>query len=264
MDSQDLEKLSKDSGLTERELQEFYNRRKSIIWVIRLKYKVRGVESVTFGTGFSVSSDGLIFTSAHFFPKTSYTIDVRRLEEVGSHSANVVYEKPKWDITLLQVIDVNDCQYATLTDNDSLSVAQTLLHIGNPDNFVGSFLVGKVAFGCVDDIEIPIGSVTCRTYAPTAMETPPKFRIMGDVWNEHVLGNSSVGKSFEKNLHPCTPIIQMYGLICGEGSSGGPVFNVKGEVVGMVSGSASGYEYAIHVAMLREILKLFKEQNPGN
>ncbi|XP_009608604.1 uncharacterized protein [Nicotiana tomentosiformis] len=124
--------------------------------------------------------------------------------------------------------------------------------------------MGKVAFGCVDDIEIPIGSVTCRTYTSTAMETPPKFRIMGDVWNVHVLGNSSVGKSFEKNLHPCTPIIQMYGLICGEGSSGGPVFNVKGEVVGMVSGSASGYEYAIHVATLREILRLFKEQNPGN
>lgn len=66
---------------------------------------------------------------------------------------------------------MNDCQYVGLNNSDSLSVGQPLLHIGNPKNFVGSFLTGKVAFECKGNIEIPTTNLTYKDYTPTAFET---------------------------------------------------------------------------------------------
>ncbi|KAH0718290.1 hypothetical protein KY285_014321 [Solanum tuberosum] len=162
--------------------------------------------------------------------------------------------------TAFSVIDMNDCQYVGLNNSDSLSVGQTLLHIGHPNNFVGSFLTGKIAFECEGNIEIPTTNLTCKSYTPTALETTPEYRIMGDIWNRHVFVDPR-SFTYEKNLHPFVPVIQMYGFVCGEGCSGGPVFNFRGEVVGMVAMSANGYEIAIHVAILRETVRLFKEQH---
>lgn len=54
---------------------------------------------------------------------------------------------------------------------------------------------------------------------------------MGDIWNRHVFVDPQ-SFTYEKNLHPFVPTKQMCGFICGEGCSGGPVFNVRGEVVG--------------------------------
>lgn len=249
-----------DTTLSVLEMQQLYNRSKPVIWVVRIKHMVEEELVETFGTAFSVSRDGLLLTTAHFFPKTLYGLDVRRLDEPNFQSANVVYEKPKWDVLLLQVIDMNDCQYVGLNNSDSLSVGQTLLHIGHPNNFVGSFLTGKIAFECKGNIEIPTTNLTCKSYTPTALETTPEYRIMGDIWNRHVFVDPR-SFTYEKNLHPFVPVIQMYGFICGEGCSGGPVFNFRGEVVGMVAMSANGYEIAIHVAILRETVRLFKEQH---
>ncbi|XP_059294634.1 uncharacterized protein LOC132047633 [Lycium ferocissimum] len=220
----DLEKVSKvsdDCTLTILELRESYNNWKSVVWVVRILHEAQGDILLTTGTAFCVSSDGLILTSAHLFPKTSYVLDVRRLDEANFRRANVVFEKPKWDVILLQVLDVNGCQYATLTNDGSLSVGQSLLHIGNPYQFVGSFLMGKVAFECIDHVEVPIFGATCKTYVSTALSTTPGHRIMGHVWNKDIFRHSSFG-TYAKNLHPLVPIIQMYSLICGEGCSGGP------------------------------------------
>lgn len=241
-------------------MQQLYNRFKPVLWVVRIKYIAEERHMETFGTAFSVSSNGLLLTTAHFFPKNFYELDVRRLDEPNFQSATVAYEKPKWDVLLLQVIDMNDCPYVGLNNNDSLSVGQTLLHIGHPNNFVGSFLTGKIAFECKGNIEIPMTNLTCKSYTPSALETTPEYRIMGDIWNMHVFVDPR-SFTYEKNLHPFVPVIQMCGFICGEGCSGGPVFNVRGEVVGMVAMSANGYEIAIHVAILRETLRLFKEQH---
>lgn len=131
-----------DTTLSVLEMQQLYNRSKPVVWVVRIKHMVEEELVETFGTAFSVSRDGLLLTTAHFFPKTLYGLDVRRLDEPNFQSANVVYEKPKWEVLLLQAIDMNDCQYVGLNNSDSLSVGQTLLHIGHPNNFVGSFLTG--------------------------------------------------------------------------------------------------------------------------
>ncbi|XP_015064958.1 uncharacterized protein LOC107010226 isoform X2 [Solanum pennellii] len=249
-----------DTTLSVVEMQQLYNRFKPVLWVVRIKYIAENRHMETFGTAFSVSSDGLLLTTSHFFPKTFYELDVRRLDEPNFQSATVAYEKPKWDVLLLQLIDMNDCPYVGLNNNDSLSVGQILLHIGHPYNFVGSFLTGKIAFECKGNIEIPRTNLTCKSYTPSALETTPEYRIMGDIWNRHVFVDPR-SFTYEKNLHPFVPVIQMCGFICGEGCSGGPVFNVRGEVVGMVAMSANGYEIAIHVAILRETLRLFKEQH---
>lgn len=87
------------------------------------------------------------------------------------------------------------------------------MHIDNPSlvdvpKFVGSFLVGKVAFGCTDKVEIQ----TCRTYSPTALQSTPNPKIMGDVVNEGKLDDTD--SCWDHNLFSFTPIMQTYGLYC--------------------------------------------------
>ncbi|WOL02878.1 hypothetical protein Cni_G11597 [Canna indica] len=192
----------------ENDLQEFYDHWKETIWLIKIEYSM-GVQNIqSYITGFALNSNGLVMTCTHSFPKTSYTMSARRLEDNFFFECEMIYEKRKWDITLVHIKNVNDCKFGRLTNDGSLSVGQILFHIGNPHNFVGSFLIGKVSFQCVDDVDIPVDSRICRDYESTALSTTPRYRVIGDIWNEMAFCNfPSKEKKIEKNLHPCVPII---------------------------------------------------------
>ncbi|MCI25517.1 hypothetical protein A2U01_0046708 [Trifolium medium] len=52
-------------------------------------------------------------------------------------------------------------------------------------------------------------------------------------------------------------------MICGPGSSGAPVFNVKGEIVGMHVYGIRSYEVCIHVTALRAFLENYRMVDGG-
>ncbi|KAK2439777.1 hypothetical protein QL285_011260 [Trifolium repens] len=76
---------------------------------------------------------------------------------------------------------------------------------------------------------------------------------MGHAWNADILNLAKDDPtdmrdlSFEKNLLANCSIIQAAGMISGPESSGAPVFNVKGEIVGMHFCSIKNFEVCVHV-----------------
>ncbi|XP_043812056.1 uncharacterized protein LOC110613158 [Manihot esculenta] len=195
-------------------------------------------------------------TSAHILPKGCSIFARRQDENDFPYEVDILHHKLNWDIALLHIKGVHDSCYGRLARDRSLNVAQMLLYI-HPYSFVGSFLVGKVAFQCVDDVVLPTGTQTCQTYLSTALQSIPRYRIIGDVWNSHVFENfeTNVKWTFEKSLHPLVPLIQIYGFVFGESSSGGPVFNTEGEIMGMLSMGSGGFDIAIHVSLLRQVMR---------
>ncbi|XP_050237533.1 uncharacterized protein LOC126687162 [Mercurialis annua] len=253
--------MDADYVLSPPELTALNTELKSIVWVLKLSlpsdYEIRTVN--TFATAFSIDENGLIMTSAHLFRKHAYQISARKLnDDKFLHEAEVVEIKSKWDIALLRVKNVSDCSFGRLATDSSLLVGQNVLHIGHSGNFVGSFLVGKVVFPCV---RVPLDNQICRNYICTALDITPRYRIMGHIWNTDVLMKvDQHNYAFEGQLHPQIPVIQIRGLGFTNSCSGGPVFNTKGEIVGMMSMGYMDFEIAIHSSLFQQVLSEIVEE----
>lgn len=209
----------------------------------------------TGATGFSVHNDGLVMTCAHTFKGVNLTeINVRRLDEENFKTAKLKDMRLKWDLALLKVDEVIDCSVGEFADG-SIWEGQPLLHIGNPCNFGGSYLIGRACFPCVADVSPPRGNETCGRFDSTAMIKTPRYRVMGHVWNsEYFSSHEHSTFPFEKSLTPSVPIIQCNGINARPGCSGGPVFNMEGKIVGMLIAGVDDFDIVTHVSALRMYL----------
>ncbi|KAH9611328.1 hypothetical protein KSS87_005422, partial [Heliosperma pusillum] len=85
---------------------------------------------------------------------------------------------------------------------------------------------------------------TYLKYDSNALANTPPYRTMGDLWNskyfyteaelDRLQRRPKVDRIFEQNLQPLLPIIQSSGLVGGGDTSGAPMFNLHGELVGML------------------------------
>jgi serine protease Do len=147
------------------------------------------------GTGFIVSSDGLVITNNHVVSQGEDE-DYYVLTSDGERQLQVteIYQDRVNDIALLEV-DGEDLPAAPLGSSDNLRVGQTVIAIGNP---LGD-LTGTVTSGIISGLnrDVEVGSGFFNT------------------------GN----ESFEN-------VIQTDAAI-NPGNSGGPLFNSRGEVIGV-------------------------------
>lgn len=235
------------------QLTQLHENLKPIIWLIEVSGTIKKEETKVFATGFSMRNDGLVMTCAHTIRGMIVReIKARRLNEEKFETAKIKNMWPKWDLALLQVDKVIDCSVGEFVSDGSLWEGQRLLYIGHSRNLVGSYLIGRACFPCIADVIPPKNSETCGEYDPTARKKTPEYRVMGHVWNtEYFTRNRDVSSPFEKSLVPTVPIIQCNGFNTGPGCSGGPIFNMKGKVVGMLIAGLDGYDIAIHVAALK-------------
>ncbi|XP_050237532.1 uncharacterized protein LOC126687161 [Mercurialis annua] len=240
---------------------------KGIVWVLRLAHQSQDNALIyTFATAFSVDNNGLIMTSAFpFRNKPLPCINARRLDDDAFlYEVKVVRIKSRWNVALLRVKNVPCCNFGRFAVDSSLFEGQKVLHMGHPGNFVGSLTVGTVVFPCVDNVHVPLDNQKCENYTCTALNITPQYRIMGNIWNSGVwVGADLEDYVFERQLHPQTPIIQIYGLGFRDGCLGGPVFNIRGEIVGMMSMSHLNFEIAIHGSLLRQVLSEIEEKKEG-
>ncbi|MEC5399806.1 DegQ family serine endoprotease [Uliginosibacterium sp. H1] len=154
------------------------------------------------GSGFIISSDGLILTNAHVVRNaTEVTV---KLTDRREFRAKVLGSDPKTDVAVIR-IDAKDLPTVKLAAADDLRVGEWVLAIGSPFGFENSVSAGVI---------------------------------------------SAKGRSLPDENY--VPFIQT-DVAVNPGNSGGPLFNGRGEVVGINSqiysrsGGYQGLSFAIPV-----------------
>lgn len=139
------------------------------------------------GSGFIISSDGLITTSNHVVDKAERIV-VRLLDDRNEYTATVIGKDPKTDIALLKIDVGRPLPAVFLGDSDKVEVGEWVMAIGN------QFELGQT---------ITVGIVSARSRrVPSTGGSPYDVYIQTDA-----------------SINP--------------GSSGGPLVNSKGQVIGV-------------------------------
>ena len=157
------------------------------------------LQEVGGGSGFIISSDGLILTNKHVVADTgaSYTV---LLDDGTKYDAKVLARDPVQDFAVVK-IDATGLPTVVLGDSNTLALGQTTIAIGNA---LGEF-----------SNTVSVGVISGLSRTVTA----------GDP-------NSTQG---EETIHG---VIQTDAAI-NPGNSGGPLLNLRGEVIGIDTAIAS-------------------------
>ncbi len=182
----------------------------------QLREKGREKQKVGGGTGFIVSSDGLIVTNKHVVidPEAEYTV---YLNDGRKFKARVLARHPIDDLAILK-IDVNNLTTLSLGDSSKLKLGQFVIAIGNA---LGEFQ-NTVSFGVISGLN--------RTITASD-ETGRVERLEGLIQTDAAINF---------------------------GNSGGPLLNLRGEVIGVNTAIASGAEnigFAIPIERVKRMLK---------
>lgn len=150
------------------------------------------------GSGFIVSSDGLILTNKHVVSDT--TADYTVITNNGKkYPAKVLARDPVQDLALIKIDGTAPFPTVVLGDSSTVQTGQSVIAIGNA---LGQF-----------DNSVSVGVVSGQQ----------RTIIAGDMTSSETLEN----------------LIQTDAAI-NEGNSGGPLLNLKGEVIGVNTAIAQG------------------------
>lgn len=165
-------------------------------------------ESHSLGSGFIVSSDGIILTNAHVVDDAT---DIAvRLNDKREFKAKVIGTDPRSDVAVLK-INASNLPKVTIGDPSKLKVGEWVVAIGSPFGFDHSVTAGIV---------------------------------------------SAKGRSLPQDNY--VPFIQT-DVPINPGNSGGPLFNMKGEVVGINSqiysrtGGFMGLSFSIPINVAMDV-----------
>ena len=170
------------------------------------------IETHALGSGFAISSDGLILTNNHVVEKAT-EIKIK-LQSGHEYEAKLVGRDPKTDLALIRVKPDKDFPApAKLGDSDTMRVGDWVMAVGNP------FGLGRT---------VTTGIISAKS------------RILG--------------------AGPYDDFLQTDAAI-NPGNSGGPLFNMKGEVIGIntaIIAQGQGIGFAIPINMAKELLPQLK------
>ncbi|KAG9154646.1 hypothetical protein Leryth_021141 [Lithospermum erythrorhizon] len=256
-----------EDHLTDYHLAKLSDELKRVTWVIKIDDG-----KPTVATGFAIKfrdfmnvndEDVLLLSCAHILNnKEKYSIMARKIDDKGFIlGAEIIAMKPTWDLSLLVVKGGNAIYGAEFAEDGAISSCQTLLHVGHSQSLVYSVFVGRAVYPCVNDC-LPRRREICASYVCSSLNATPDYRIMGHVFNkDYFREHQSINFPYEKTLYAHIPIIQCAGLYCESICAGGPVFNTQGHIVGMIIGEKDGCEIAIHVALLKEFVRMNSTTN---
>jgi serine protease Do len=185
------------------------------------QYREKGYEKqkVGGGTGFIVSSDGLIITNKHVVsdPKAEYTV---YLNDGRKFKAEVLALHPTDDLALIK-IQAKNLPTLILGDSDKVKIGQFVIAIGNA---LGEFQ-NTVSFGVISGLR-----------------------------------RSITASDQSGNVERLEGLIQTDAAI-NFGNSGGPLINLKGEVVGVntaIAGGAENIGFAIPINRAKKMIEEVK------
>jgi serine protease Do len=187
--------------------------------VPQLRQKGYEKQKVGGGTGFIVSSDGLIVTNKHVVsdPKAEYTV---YLNDGRKFKAEVLALHPTDDLALIK-IRANNLPTLVLGDSDKVKIGQFVIAIGNA---LGEFQ-NTVSFGVISGLR-----------------------------------RSITASDQSGNVERLEGLIQTDAAI-NFGNSGGPLINLKGEVIGVntaIAGGAENIGFAIPINRAKKMIEEVK------
>ena len=164
------------------------------------------------GSGFIISSDGLVLTNNHVIEgadRVTVTLD-----DETRYEATVLGSDPRTDVALVQLKGAKNLPTATLGSSDAIEVGDWVVAIGNPYGLDHSVSTGILS-----------------------------------------------GKGRDIGAGPYDAFLQTDASI-NPGNSGGPLFNLKGEVVGINTAIiGQGIGFAVPIDMVSSVIE--ELQNDG-
>jgi serine protease Do len=182
-------------------------------------------KSSALGSGFIVDKDGLVLTNDHVVSEGE-AVDVKisvKLANDKIYPARIVGKDKRTDLAVLK-IDEHDLTPLALGDSDAIEVGDWVVAIGNP-------------FGLSHSVSVGILSA--------------KERTRDDLGGKNAVGDPTGYYS----------LLQTDASI-NQGNSGGPLLNLKGEVVGINNmirdprSGAQGICFAIPINMVKQLLPM--------
>jgi len=172
------------------------------------------------GSGFIISPDGVIGTNNHVIQDLD-SILVKTYDGVF-HNAEVIITDEKNDVAILKLLDSAETVYPVIkiSDSDSVKAGQVIYAIGSPMGFEYTISEGIIAGVRYNE---KVSFMDYTTYM-------------------------TVEKVFDK-------VIQITAAI-SPGNSGGPLFNAKGEVIGLTTYSYGFYgnlNFAVSIKSLQNL-----------
>jgi serine protease Do len=177
------------------------------------------------GTGFIISSDGIIVTNRHVVPAGSTSVDVTMSDGTTFKNVKVIgrtSESNSLDVAFLQITDLKGKKLTpvTLGDSSKVQVGDKVVAIGNA---LGQFQ----------------NTVTSG--------------IISGYGRDVTAGDGSGDSSSSENL---TDLFQTDAAI-NQGNSGGPLVNINGQVIGIntaIAGDAQNIGFAIPINDLKGLI----------
>lgn len=207
------------------------------------------------GSGIVITADGEIVTNNHVISGAS-EIQVT-MSDGKTYSAKIVGTDPDKDLALIKLQGATGLKPAKLGDSGSLKVGDQVVAIGSPDR-----LTGTVTSGIVSALDREVNVAKPEQRSPQRQgDGGWPFSYGGQQFNGNTGSDTATYKAIQTDasLNP--------------GNSGGALFNMNGEIVGMPSaiyspnsGGAAGsvgLGFAIPVNTIKADLDSLRKGGPG-
>ncbi|KAL6579444.1 hypothetical protein OROMI_009660 [Orobanche minor] len=255
----------------------FYSSLLPAIYDIYFLSKEFGEEHNSQGTGFCINKNGLVMTCAHlvdFQDMDNVHIMLRKKDTNGKETtmqAKFVKLFRKFDVCILQIIKSGrkaiSCDFVTFAEKTKkIRVGADVYYIGGPHGLAFTFACGRISYPCkyslswaflpsarLSTIERVLNdrvAVDLKTHYVVAKREPPPIG-MPPLDSPFRVG-ATMDPEFSY-LHEDAPLIYA-DISSGGGASGGPLFNNRGEVIGMLIGGSRFGSFIIHHNALQSFI----------
>lgn len=251
-----MQGVSREFGLSTNQEQEFVPRMKTVV------AKIFNMEMVFRGSGVFLSPRDLL-TVAHVVKRKGENFWVHNYRVDGTQiqvQMRVKRIRFNLDLAVLELLDnsIEDIDYAILEEDvDCPFVGESLYMISNP---AGLTNIATKGYASYPSSNLPKHLGTERHHRLDITSNLLHSRNMISAMVQYRRIKDTLNRYSTNYMHPDVPVIQADWLHGDHGSSGGPIFNALGRIVGILCQSYGHSDLLIHHKQIREYIDVIDQQ----